>query len=57
MISARHQVAAQITACSKSGMNRPPYSMQRLFKTYYQGRLTHVFQLLLSWELQGPAPQ
>jgi hypothetical protein len=32
-------------------MQRPPYSLKRCFDMYYNGRLTHVFLLLHSWDL------
>lgn len=32
-------------------MNRPPYSIRRLFEIYYNKKMTHVLLLLHSWEL------
>ena len=34
-------------------MTRPPYSIRRLFDTYYQNRHVNVFLLFHSWELLG----
>ncbi|MBN2108110.1 MAG: hypothetical protein JW832_11860 [Deltaproteobacteria bacterium] len=34
-------------------MNRPPYSIRRLFDTYYKKKMTHILLILHSWELIG----
>ena len=34
-------------------MSRPPYSIRRLFETYYNKKMSHVLVILHSWELIG----